>query len=132
MRQLILLVLGIAIGAIGAANAVNILRQRDAYPRGLMDVMQHHLATMHGRIRAGKCETGLESHLIVMRTLATDLESAIYAGVPAPAGFHKDANRLRAALKAFPVDSAPADCKATAPALQRISQACDDCHQDYR
>jgi len=132
MRNLILLVLGIAIGAIGAANAVNILRQRDAYPRGLMDVMQHHYAAIGMQVRERQCGQTISSHLLVMRTLAVEIESAVYGAHTPEDGFRKDAQRLRKSLAAFPGANPPANCAGLAPALKRIGHACDACHQAYR
>lgn len=132
MRNLILLLLGIAIGAISAANAVNILRRRDAYPRGLMDVMQHHYAAIGRQIHAGKCGATINMHLSVMRTLADQIETAIYGSHAPQDGFRKDADKLRESLNAFANTSVPENCGGAAKPFKRIGQTCDDCHHAYR
>jgi hypothetical protein len=132
MRNLILLILGMAIGAIGAANIVNALRQRDAYPRGLMNVMQYHYVAMRGDVRLNRCAVNTPQHLAILRELAGGIETAVYAGdIPEPP-FHEYDQRLRAALDAVPADTTSTDCAALAPALNRIGAACDACHRQYR
>jgi hypothetical protein len=127
MRQLILLVLGIAIGAAGGISIVNMLRQRDAYPRGLMDVMQHHYATLRDEVRRGHCQQS-EQHMNVLRGLAAEIGTAVYDDDVPDAPFREFESRLADALSA----SMPSDCKALAPPVQKIGDACDACHRQYR
>ena len=51
MRSLLLLVLGIAFGAAVAALVLNALGRRDAYARGVMQVLQHETGGAH-RLRS--------------------------------------------------------------------------------
>lgn len=133
MRNLILLLLGIAVGALGAASVVNALRQRDAYPRGLMQVMQFHYGQLRKRVQHGQCGATMQSDLSILNGLAGTIETAIYAGGRPEPAFHRDAERLRQALAAFPTASAVPHCADTATsALQRIGNACDTCHHAYR
>ncbi len=128
MRSLILLLLGVVIGAIGAASVVNALRQRDAYPRGLMNVLQHHYVSLREGVRARRCDDA-PAHLATLRTLAGEIEAAVYPDEVADAPFREYLTHLRAALDAVP---ATADCAALAPALPRIGNVCEDCHRQYR
>ena len=127
MRQIVLLVLGIAIGAVGAASVVNTLRQRDAYPRGLMDVMQHHYAALRDDVRRGHCERSAQ-HLNVLRGLAGEIGTAVYDEDIPDATFREFESRLADALSA----NMPGDCKALAAPVQKIGDVCDDCHRQYR
>jgi len=129
MRNLVLLLLGLVVGAAGTASALNVLRQRDAYPRGLMAVMQHHLAALREDVRTNRCKDRSGPHLQVMRTLAGGIESAVYPDDDADSPFREYARRLRDSLGAVPAD---ADCPALSPFLAKIGEACDACHRQYR
>ncbi len=130
MRNLILLVLGMAIGALAAGNVVSALRQRDAYPRGLMNVMQHHYAALRDDVRLQHCGADSAQHLAMLRELANGIETAIYADDPVEPPFHEYDQRLRDTLAIAP--TTPADCAALAPLLDKMGAACDACHRQYR
>ena len=127
MRQIVLLILGIAVGAAGGISIVNALRQRDAYPRGLMDVMQHHYAALRDDIRRGRCAQPAP-HLSMLRSLADEIGEAVYGDDIPDATFREYQSRLAESVSA----PAPADCRALATQLQKIGTACDTCHRQYR
>jgi hypothetical protein len=128
MRHLILLLIGLAVGALGAASAVNALRLRDAYPRGLMQVMQHHLAALREDASRGRCGTTAAPHLAVLRAMAQEIPSAIYADATPDAQFSEFHRRLRDALAAGTF----ADCSAARASVASIGSACDACHRKFR
>jgi cytochrome c556 len=129
MRALLLLLLGLAVGAIAASFAGNALRQRDAYPRAVMDLMQHHIGTMGGAIRARQCDANASlGHLQRMQTFATEIGPA-FPDVDQP--FHDAAAKLETALRGA-VQAAPADCPALQAALKPVDEACEACHRQYR
>lgn len=126
MRLVFLLLLGVAIGAIATANITSVLRQRDAYPRGLMNVMQHDLARLRADGKTQRCDAATMSSLQQLRGLAGGIEVAVYAEEPPDPPFAEYARRLRAALP----DTI--DCKALPQALDKVGAACDACHRQYR
>jgi hypothetical protein len=127
MRQIILLIVGLVAGAAGGVSVVNALRQRDAYPRGLMDVMQHHYASLRDDVRRGHCELSAR-HLDILRNLAAEIGDAVYGEDIPDSPFREYNTRLIGAL-----DSPNStDCRALAPQLQKIGATCDDCHRQYR
>jgi hypothetical protein len=128
MRIFVPLLLGILIGAVAAASVLNALRQRDAYPRGLMNVLQHHYARLREDLRDQRC-TDAPEHLNALRLLAGEIETAVFADQIADAPFREYLIRLRDALAAAPSGS---ECTALAPALSRIGEACEACHRQYR
>ncbi|MEO8803276.1 MAG: hypothetical protein ABI304_02955 [Rudaea sp.] len=133
MRNLFLFLLGIAIGVLATANIVTALRQRDAYPRGLMNVMQHHYAELREQVDAQRCSGQISAHLAVMRLLSNQIESAIYGNQPPDSGFHTDADDLRQSLnRAESASKSPNACVALVPELKRVGDACDTCHRSYR
>ncbi|HXD84649.1 MAG TPA: hypothetical protein VN599_09490 [Rudaea sp.] len=126
MRQALLFLLGLALGAIATANIVGALRQRDAYPRGLMNVMQHDVGTLREDARSNRCNAGTQSALDRLRDLSGSIETAVYATEPPDPPFAEYARRFRTTLPAT------VNCKALPQALERIGAACDACHRQYR
>jgi cytochrome c556 len=130
MRNLILFAIGIAVGALGAVNVVNALRQRDAYPRGLMNVMQHHQGLLRQQLRRNRCDANAATAALAsLQQSANDIEEAVYPGAIADAPFREYAQQLRDALAATP---APSDCPTLAQRVEKIGAACDACHRQYR
>lgn len=137
MKYAILFLLGLAVGAMGATIVVNTLGQRDAYPRGLMNVIGHHYGVLREELRAQRCDAtaGVPSKSALaigqLRGLADDINPAIYPdGAPDPP-FREFTLRLHDALAEVP-SPPPADCAALAPLVQKIGKVCDECHQQYR
>lgn len=126
MRLVILFVLGLAIGAIATANIVSALRQRDAYPRGLMNVMQHDLGTLREAARTQHCDAGTTASLDRLRGLASGIEPAVYGSDPPEPAFADYARKLRDAIPAT------LECKDLQHATNRMGAACDTCHRQYR
>ncbi len=131
MRSLILLVLGIAIGAITAFQVGTVWRQRDAYPRGVMAVMQHHLGALHQEIVAGQCPLAQSTlHLDWLQRMA----GAIPGALPQyghDEHFQNFVHRLQDEIhdsQSPPVDT----CKALEPRIRTIGGACEACHVEYR
>src|ERR1700709_1139059 len=116
MRNLILLALGLVVGAAGAASALNALRQRDAYPRGLMDVMQYHYGALRKAVRSNRCGDATP-HIAALHFLHRDIESAMYPSGSADAPFVEYDRRLGEALEA--ASTAGTECRALAPAVER-------------
>lgn len=127
LLQLILLLVGVAVGAAGGISVVNTLRQRDAYARGLMDVMQHHYTALRDDVRRGHCDSSA-AHLGRLRSLSDEIGEAVYGEDIADAPFREYQTRLTDAL------SAPAtmECRLLAAQVQKIGTACDACHRQYR
>jgi hypothetical protein len=127
MRQIFLLALGLVVGAAGGISAVNALRQRDAYPRGLMDVMQYHYTKLRNDARRGHCEDSAPE-LNLLRELSAQIATAVYADDIPDAPFREFDARLRTALGAAP----DTGCATLTPVMDKIGAACDACHREYR
>jgi len=127
MRNAALLLLGLVIGAIAAANVVNALRQRDAYPRGLMNVLQYHYSALRDDVRRGHCSDVSLHHLDILRGLSDDVAPAIWGGETPEMPFREYQQRLHDA-----VNATARSCAELPAGLQRIGDACDACHHQYR
>lgn len=130
MRLLLVLLLGLVVGAIAASMVGNTLRLRHAYTRGVMAVMQHHLATLQRATRSGQCAASASTtHLRRIAEASADIVPA-FASIN-DADFRDHADRLHAAVGQA-LRQPPADCPALAATIQRLGDTCDACHRIYR
>ncbi len=129
MRNLIVLLIGLAVGAIAATSVLNALAPRSAYPRGLMNVMQHHYVALREGVRDNRCMTA-PAQAEALKLLSREIESAIYPDGSADAPFLEYERRLDEGIAA--ASAAGADCTALKPAIDKIATACDACHRQYR
>lgn len=131
MRSLILLILGLAFGAICAAIAVNTLAKRDAYARGVMQVMQHHYAELRNGPRTGHCDAAAVARAHEMlRLLGEEIGPSVYGDSTPDAPFREYNDRLRNAVAGLGGETA--GCTALAAVVNRVGDACDACHRQYR
>ena len=130
MRYLVCLIVGFAIGAIAASTAVNAIARRDAWPRGVMNVMQHELGSARVAARAQHCMSpAVHSASAHLQLLASDIEPALLAPGTKDRVFGQYASDLRDALRKWDVG---ADCAHQSEALTVVANACEACHRDYR
>ena len=129
MRFLVVLVIGILVGAICATTAATILGQRHAYPKALMRVLKVQLEHARAAASDAGC-TGNERRLTLIEALAGDIGRAIPHGDPPDrvfARYHDELGRQLAAAR-----SLAGECRAQAEALTAVANACEACHRDYR
>jgi hypothetical protein len=132
MRSVLLLILGLVVGALGAAKVSNVMHMRDAYPRGVMSVMQHHLGTLAQSVREGKCPApATQMHLMRLKAMQPDILPAFAGNVGSKPDFRKHAHKLEAAVDAA-LAAAPTDCQALGKAVSQIGGSCKSCHDAYR
>jgi len=130
MRSIFLFGLGLAMGCAFTAIALNALAQRSAYPRGVMQVMQHHYTGLRAGLRAGNC-SGAAHEAEALRLLIEEVGPSVYGSANPEPPFREYNQRLHAAVDGLA--GAPAsDCAALAPIVERIGNACDACHRQYR
>lgn len=132
MRTLLLMILAAAIGVLAAVQITGALRQRDAYPRGVMDVMAHHAGRLD---RAAGAQTCLASttgrDFAMLANLSGDIPQAFPDLMKTDkhfAMFATDAHATMQSAAAAP----PRECGALKKTLAQIGQRCDQCHQQYR
>jgi hypothetical protein len=130
MRYLVCLLGGALIGALIAVTVANILRQRDAWPRAVMTVMQHELARARDLVQDGRC-SGPEaaSAAAHLELLAADIEPAVLGPDAHDRVFSRYAADLRNTIASF---EAAGECTPRRQALTALSDACEACHRDYR
>src|SRR5579859_5885856 len=127
MRNALLVALGLVLGVLASFNIINALQRRDAYPRGVMNVMQHNVAALRDDLHRQRCGDAGRDHWLTLRALSGQIGTAVYNGDTPEPPFREFEQRLADAVAAT-----PAECSQLAPALDRIKAACDDCHRQYR
>ena len=132
MRSILLLVLGLAVGALGAVKISQVLSMRDAYPRGVMNVMQHHLGTLAHSMRLGKCPAqSMQMHLERLKAMQPEVLQAFAGGLADKDDFRKHAGKLEAAVDGA-LSATPTTCPAVQKVVSQIGGACKSCHEAYR
>lgn len=128
MRVTLLIVLGVALGIIGAGLVTSAFRSRNPLPKALMNVMEYHIDGLKQSVASGRCEASA-SHLKLqqMHMTSIDVEPAFGGADP---DFLQLAGKLRGAL-ANAAQASPADCHALDATIKPVLQACHDCHQKY-
>lgn len=130
MRYVVMLLLGVFIGAMGTVSVLNALREGNALPRGLMAVLDHRMDQVRTSIASEQC-TDAQRNFEAIHLLAADIEPAF---LPLPANealFSQYANDLvkRAAAAA----SSPAvDCRALKEQVGSVGDGCKACHRDFK
>ena len=131
MRTLLLAVIAAVIGALIAAQVTAALRQRDAYPRGVMDVMAAHAGALDHAVRTQRCtaETTAKDFAMLV-TMSGEIPRAFPDLMPDKqfAKFAQDAHAFDQQVAANP----PRDCPGLNKAMAQIGEHCDQCHRIYR
>lgn len=131
MRSLILLLLGLVLGAVGTAITLKALHRGTAYPHGVMAVLGAQLKAVEQNVQQNRCAaTDLIPRLQTLRHVANDIEPA-FADRIADAQFGRYASDLRAAADAA-LAGPPGSCAAATAVRDKLDQACDQCHRDFR
>jgi cytochrome c556 len=131
MRALVMLGVGLAMGALLTLVAVNSLRKGTAYPNGVMTVMAAQMGQLDRGIKAGACAADdLAGNLATLQALGNDLEAAFLPTMD-DARFSRLAGDYRAAVGRAATGS-PRDCEDAGTRLNAISATCKACHQQFK
>lgn len=129
MRSLLLILAGALIGALVAFSAANALHQRNAWPRGVMAVLQHHQAELRRLQRSGRCDAAaMATHFRRLAETGSDIAPSQPGEAP---DFYEQAKQFGQLTQQL-AQQPPADCKALDAPLQQLGDACQGCHRDYR
>ena len=130
MRYLICLLVGLLAGAIVSGMFSGAMQRRNAWPRALMNVMQHELGAARSAARSDTCAAPAQGasaeHL---RLVAGDLDAALLAPGTKDRVLSQYIGDFRKAVAAWDANAA---CPRQAEALTTIANACEACHRDYR
>lgn len=130
MRYFLCLILGLVIGAILASTAGQAFSRRHAWPRAVMNVMQHELGAARTASQTGRCtDPAMASAAAHLNLLAADIEAALLAPGAKDRVLSQYASDMRATVAKW---DTTADCARQGEALTAVANACDACHRDYR
>lgn len=133
MRSIMLVVIGLVLGAVAATTVGNVLHMRNAYPRAVMTVMRHHMGALQGALKRQQCPAGAtRMHLQRLSSVSNEILPA-FSG---PDGdidphFKADAEHLQEAFRQA-LGTAPESCANLASSMQKIGDTCDSCHRQFR
>ena len=131
MRTLLLAIIAAVIGALAAVQVTAALRQRDAYPRGVMDVMAVHAGALDRAVRLQHCpvETTAQN-LAMLVTMSGEIPRA-FPDLMQDKQFAKFADDAHAFDRQV-ASNPPKDCIGLRQAMAKIGEHCDQCHRVYR
>ncbi len=130
MRYVIVLLVGIAIGATLAMVTLNALQRASAVPHGVMAVMQYHVNAVRSDVSAEQC-TNAGPHFATLRALADDIAPVFVPTGGDDALFTRYGEQLRDRLDA--VIATPAtDCRSLTEQLGEVGDGCKACHRDFK
>ena len=123
------ILLGLAVGAVGAAMWKDAAYKREAYPHGVMAVLGAQMASLDRSVKANRCTSSdFLPRFQTLRAVANDIEPAFGEE---DERFAQHAGSLRAAADAA-MATPPASCQAAAATLDRIGETCSGCHRDFK
>mgnify|MGYP004704280685 CR=1 FL=1 len=129
MRHVLLLLIGIVIGTLGAISLNNAISQRNPVPRAVMVMMAYHQGQLQQSIRRGRCSAeAVVPELELMDSVALSIPP-VFQGFDQ--GFAKATLRLQQAIRQAATHPA-ASCQAWQAPLAAVKEACDACHRQYR
>ena len=131
MRTLLLALIAAVIGALAAFQVSAALRQRDAYPRGVMDVMSVHAGALDHAVRTQRCTAeSTAQDLSMLVTMSGEIPRAFPDLMQDKqfAKFARDAHAFDQQVAANP----PRDCPGLNRVTAQIGGHCDQCHRIYR
>lgn len=132
MRYVVLLLVGILIGALCTVTALNILQRDSAFPKGVMALLGHHSGALKDRITAGQCDAeGARTHFVALRAVGGDIETAFLPTGGDDAQFKRYAEQLRGAIDAALATPAT-DCPTLTEQLGKVGDGCKACHREYK
>jgi hypothetical protein len=132
MRWLVVMLVGVLVGALGAVTAMGAMRHATPLPKGLMAVTNHQFATLRRQVQADRCTPDPAlARLRTLRALGDDVEAAFLPTGRDDARFLRHLADYVASLDAA-LAAPPAHCAALALALRDIGSRCKQCHDDYR
>lgn len=130
-RYLILFILGLLVGVMGAVFAMRAWQARqDPLPHAVMHVMAHQTDALKQAIAQNRCAVSdTLPRLQALRAVGNDIEAA-FPDLAEDTRFAGHASQLRATLDgalAVPAGT----CQAAQASLKKIGESCQACHNDF-
>ena len=131
MKYVVLLLVGLFVGALGAVAGIGALRQGTPYDDAVMTVMSQQMGALRGMRERNQCNAGeIERRFALLGAIAAEAEAA-FLPIGDDAQFTRLAQDLRDAVQAAQAQQ-PATCDALGQAMSGIGGTCKACHDVFR
>lgn len=129
-QSLIVLLIGLIVGAVGAFAAAQALAKRGAHPRASMVVLARHVEHLRGLQGDAAC-TGEPAwnRLRQVHFAAKEIDFAFAAQVQADPAFARRSKEFQGATT---LPDKMAGCADLEHWLTQVGRGCQACHRDYR
>jgi cytochrome c556 len=131
MRAVVMLVVGIVVGALGAVTAVGAMKKDIPVQKASMTMMRHHFGALRKMDEAGQCDAqAIRRHLGGLQAISREFDAFLPTGGD-DASFHGHAGKFTTAIDAA-MNAPPTDCPTLATTNQSLGGACKGCHDEFR
>ncbi len=132
MRALLMLLIGLAAGAICGSVATRNMAMAHAYPRGVMAVLQVRLSAAKREIaRAEQCDDDLvRGHFEAIDRFGAEIGPAIKSADDARKQELVEIMRKASAAASATASALP--CAELGAVAKAVGDACNECHREYR
>ncbi len=130
MRYVVVLLIGVFVGAMLTVTAVNSLRQSRALPDSVMALMQYHLDEVRSDVVEKRCSDA-GAHFNVLLAIAGDIEPAFLPTGGDDILFGRYAEQLRSRLQTA-VSTPATECRTLTEQLGDVGDGCQACHRDFK
>lgn len=132
LQFLIVLLVGLIMGAVCTSIAIEALRKGTEFSRGVMAVQAAHAMALNKLAKDNRCSAPeIQKELLPMRIIAADIEPAFKSLAEQDQQFVRYAADLRRVLD-LQLAKGIDNCADLAAGISSIKQSCDNCHRDYK
>jgi hypothetical protein len=132
LQFLIVMVVGLIMGAVCTSIAINALSKGTEFSRGVMAVQSAHLMALNKLAKDNRCSAmEIQKELLPMRIIAADIEPAFKSLAEQDQQFVRYAADLRRVLD-LQLAKGVNNCADLASGISSIKQSCENCHRDYQ
>ncbi|MHC1480252.1 cytochrome c [Frateuria aurantia] len=129
MRHILVLLIGIVIGTLGAMSLSNAIAQRNPVPRAVMVMMAYHQGQLGRDLRDPRCSpAAVAPELQQLAATAANIPP-VFQGFDQ--GFAQASANLQQRIQQASATQGPS-CQALQAPMAAIKEACDACHRQYR
>jgi len=129
MKNVFIAVVFLLFGLIVGSTISKYLARRHQHATSVMALTQFHLDRLSDAVRAGNCAAS-EQEMRTLQLFADEVALAFPLANAQDQTFHGYLAKLQSAVA--PTSTPAGQCAINQARLQKIRDACDECHRDYR
>lgn len=131
MRAVVMLVVGILVGALGAVTVVGALKKDIPFQKASMTLMRHYFGALRKMGESGQCDAlVIQRHLRGLQAISREFDAFVPTGGD-DASFQGHAGKFVTAIDAA-IATPPVDCPSLAAINQSLGGSCKGCHDEFR